>query len=66
MKVWGLYSARVDPYHAYELIEVFADQETAEAVRDNLFNKQAGRQYGWSWEDDEDFPDLLVRPLEIR
>ena len=67
MKIWGLYSARVDPYHAPELIEAFADQEVAETVRANLIGKQARRDmHGWVWEDDEDFPDLLVRGLELR
>lgn len=67
MKIWGLYSSRVDPYHDHELLEVFDSEELAETVRANLIGKQARRDmHGWNWEDDEDFPDLLVRPLTLR
>lgn len=66
MKAWGLYSARVDTYSAPELIELFADEATAERVKAELFGKQRGRSYGGLWEDDEDFPDLYVRPVVVR
>lgn len=69
MKAWGLYSSRVDPYSSHDLVELFADEATAETARANLIGKPIHRDAWldrWVWEDDEDFPDLLVRPLEIR
>lgn len=66
VKVWALWSSRVDTYSAHELIGLFAEQETAEQVRDALVGKPRSRDLGLPWEDDEDFPDLYVRPLEIR
>lgn len=64
--VWALWSSRVEMYSSHELIEVFADQETAEAARVGLIGKPRYRGSGVLWEDDEDFPDLYVRTLEIR
>lgn len=67
MKAWGLYSARVDPYNAHELIEMFASQDDAELARDNLFGKRVSRYLlNVVWEDDEEFPDLYVRELPLR
>lgn len=64
---WALWSTNVGVYQHYELIQVFADLETAETVRDNLFGKPVSRTTrSWVWEDDEDLPDLLVRPIAIR
>ena len=65
MKVWALWSARVDMYSQPELIELFADPETAETARVNLIGKQSRRDAPWAWQDDEDFPDLYVREVEI-
>lgn len=66
-RAWGLWQARSGAYEPAELLEVFTDQETAETVRDNLFGKQRTRLVrNWVWEDDEDLPDLYVRPIEIR
>lgn len=66
MKVWALWSSRVDPYSAPDLVEVFADEATAERVRAELIGKPHSHGMRWPWEDDEDFPDLYVRPLEVR
>ncbi len=70
MRAWALWSSRVDLYSPHELIEVFADQAVAEAARDGLIGKPRDwrRLPPWkdSWEDDEDFPDLYVRPIVIR
>lgn len=73
MKAWGLYSARVDPYQSHDLLDVFTDQEVAETVRVNLIGKPVDPHRprsldAWPtvWDDDEDFPDLYVRPLEVR
>jgi hypothetical protein len=67
MRAWALWSSRVDPYSAHELVELFAQQEVAEAVRAGLIGKP--RYPGTrvlAWEDDEDFPDLYIRSVEIR
>lgn len=67
MNVWALWSACVDTYSAHELIALFADQAVAEAVRDGLIGKPRYRgMHLVLWQDDEDFPDLYVRPLEVR
>lgn len=63
---WALWSSRVEMYSEPDLIEVFAKKETAEAARVGLIGKPRYRGSGVLWEDDEDFPDLYVRPLEIR
>lgn len=53
-------------YSHPELIAVFAGEATANTVRDALFGLPVGyRMPGLLWEDDEDFPDLYVRPLEV-
>jgi hypothetical protein len=68
VKAWALWSARVDMYSEPELIEVFTCRADADAVRDALVGKQRdaiSRLFG-VWGDDEDFPDLYVRPIEIR
>lgn len=72
MKAWGLYtSLHVDPYHRHELVEVFADEATADQAREGLIGKPVDRTWAaheWClrWKDDEDFPDLYVRPIELR
>lgn len=69
MRAWALWSSRVDPYSPHELVELFADQDAAEQVRHGLIGKPVHRDawlHRWVWEDDQDFPDLYVRPLEIR
>lgn len=65
-RAWALYKAPAGAYEPPELLEVFADQAVAEAVRDNLFGRQRSRYLRHGWQDDEDFPDLYVRPVEIR
>ena len=69
MKVWGLYSTRVDPYHSWELLAVFASQELAETVMGNLWGKPAKQYSGlylwWQDPDDPEFSDLIVRPLDV-
>lgn len=75
MQVWGLYSSRVDPFHSWELLAVFTSQELAETVMANLIGKpvdpRRSRAFdAWPvlWEVDEDdpeFSDLHVRPLEM-
>lgn len=66
MRVWALWSSRVDPYSNHELIDLFADQAVAEAVRDGLIGKpRYPDMRRLAWEDDEDFPDLYVLPLEV-
>lgn len=65
MKVWALWSSRVDTYSAHELIDLFTSGEVAERVRDALIGKPRYRDLGLPWEDDEDFPDLYVRPIEV-
>lgn len=73
MKIWALYSSRVGTYDPHEMIEAFADQETAEIVRANLIGlpvdprrPRAFDPWPSCWEDDEDFPDLYVRALDLR
>jgi hypothetical protein len=67
MRVWALWSSRVEMYAPHELIEVFADEGAAEAVRTGLIGKPRERgMLALTWGDDEDFPDLYVRPLEVR
>lgn len=67
MKVWGLYSTRVDLYNSWELIELFADEATAQRTKAELIGKRVHKKIlTWVWEDDEDLPDLVVRPLDIR
>jgi len=67
VKVWALWSSRVDPYSNHELIDLFTSPEVAEQVRDGLIGKLMYPDLGFlRWKDDEDFPDLYVRPLEIR
>ena len=68
--VWGLYSSVVDYGSGHELVEIFAREEAAAAARDGLIGKPI---YNWPsgpgknvWKDDEDFPDLYVRPLDLR
>lgn len=72
MKVWALWSSRVDPYSAHDLIELFTYRYDAEAVKAGLIGKPrvplpvrgADHLFG-VWADDEDFPDLYVRPIEV-
>lgn len=67
MKVWALWSSRVDPYSSHELIDLFTSQEVAEQVRAELVGKLRYPTLSYLvWEDDEDFPDLYVRPLDLR
>jgi len=67
MKVWALWSARVDPYSHHELIDLFASQDVAEQVREGLIGKPVYPDILFdAWKDDEDFPDLYVRPLHVR
>jgi hypothetical protein len=66
-RVWALWSARVEMYSEPELVALFATEAVAHAVRDGLIGKPRepnSRLYG-VWVDDEDFPDLYVRPVEI-
>lgn len=66
MKVWALWSSRVDPYSAHDLVELFADEETAARVRAELIGRLRARDHLFGvWVDDEDFPDLYVRPIEV-
>ena len=75
MQVWGLYSSRVDMYHPWELLALFASQELAETVMANLFGKPVdphrSRSFDawpvlWKFdEDDPEFSDLQVRPLGV-
>lgn len=66
VKVWGLYSSQVGTCSPHELLEVFAEQADAEACRDGLLGNRVSRLVvNWVWEDDEDFPDLYVRPLDL-
>jgi hypothetical protein len=68
MRAWALWSSRVDPYSNHELIEVFTYRADADAVKEALIGKQrdALSSLFGSWQDDEDFPDLYVRPIVIR
>lgn len=68
MKVWALWSSRVDPYSEHELVAVFAQEATAEAVKAGLIGLPTVPGYGMRllWKDDEDFPDLYVRPVDLR
>jgi len=66
VKIWALWSARVDPYSAHDLIALFADGATAERVRAELIGRPRERDHLLGvWVDDEDFPDLYVRPLDV-
>jgi hypothetical protein len=75
MKVWALFSARVDPYSERELVALFADRAVAEAVRDGLIgnpvwrNGPGSRVLGPTWHEDPDGDELLddlhVRPVEL-
>jgi hypothetical protein len=63
-----LWSSRVDPYSAHELVELFAEHEVAEVVRAGLIGKPrypGTRLLVWE-DDDEEFPDLYIRSVEIR
>lgn len=70
MKVWGLYSSRVDPYHRWELIELFTLESEARRVRDLLAGKPYDRHpFSWNWKVDDtesDFNDLHVCWMELR
>lgn len=66
MKVWALYSRRVEFFSEHELIDLFASEEEANSVRSMLAGYLAYRSGSGKWEDDEDFPDLYVRPVELR
>jgi hypothetical protein len=66
VKVWLLWSSRVDPYSAWDLIDVFADEKVAEQVKAGLIGKPRHRDRLFGvWDDDEDFPDLVVRPHRL-
>ena len=66
MKIWALWSSRVDPYSNHELMQLFTSQEVAEQVRAELVGKLMYPTLGYLiWQDDEDFPDLYVRPVEL-
>lgn len=67
MRAWALWARGFGAYDPPELIEVFDDRDTAEMVRDLLFGLRRSRTVqNWLWEDDTEFPDLYVRPVEIR
>jgi hypothetical protein len=66
VKAWGLFSSRVDLYHPHDLLELFTDEADARAVRDALIGLPVDRGLSPIWEDDDEFPDLYVRPLELR
>lgn len=66
MKVWVLWSSRVDFYSDHEVVALFRSRKLAETVRAGLIGKQCNRgMAGLCWEDDEDFPDLYVRPHRV-
>jgi hypothetical protein len=66
VKVWALWSSRVDVGSEHELIQVFTYRADADAVKAGLIGKPRYRDMRLPWEDDEDFPDLYVRPIEVR
>lgn len=71
MKIWGLYSSRVDPYDSWELIELFSDEKQACMVRDLLVGKvrEPGMPTYCTWEDDggePEFNDLHVIERDLR
>jgi hypothetical protein len=71
VKIWALWSSRVDPYAGWDLIELFVLHEDAEAVRAGLIGKQADQRGGaYLWHQDPDgvelFDDLHVRSLDLR
>jgi len=65
MRVWALWSSRVDPYSAHELVDLFTYRSDADAVKAGLIGKPRYRGSLVLWGDDEDFPDLYVRPLDV-
>lgn len=69
MHAWALWSTRVDMYSRWELVEIFLDEETANRVRAELIGKPSApgvSRTGLLWNDDDDFPDLCVRSIELR
>jgi hypothetical protein len=68
VKVWALWSSCVGAYSNHELIDLFTSQEVAERVRAELVGKPRYPQTGYrqGWKEDEDFPDLYVRPFDLR
>lgn len=64
--VWALWSSRVETYSAHELICLFSSEDVADQVRDALIGKPRDRaMLALTWEDDDDFPDLYVRPVAV-
>lgn len=67
MRVYGLWSRLVDPYSEPELIELFILPADAEAAKAGLIGKRTNpRVHSSAWSDDEDFPDLYVKAIEVR
>lgn len=66
MRIWALWSSRTEMYSEPELLDLFVLQEEADAVKAGLIGKPRYRGMRLPWGDDEDFPDLYVRPLELR
>jgi hypothetical protein len=66
VKIWGLWSSRVDMYSEPELLGLFADRADAERTKAGLIGHPKARGLLYPvWEDDEDFPDLYVREMEL-
>jgi hypothetical protein len=63
--IWALWSSRVDPYSEPELMQLFRYRYDADLVKSGLIGKPRHRHMQALWEDDEDFPDLYVRPVEL-
>jgi hypothetical protein len=64
--IWALWSSRVDPYSEPELIQLFRYRYDADLVKSGLIGKPRKRDHLFGvWQDDEDFPDLYVRPVEL-
>jgi hypothetical protein len=57
-RVYGLWSRLVPSCSELELIELFLLKEEAEAAKAGLISS--------AWSDDEDFPDLYIKGMEVR
>ncbi len=69
VKIWGLYSSRVDPYDRWELIELFSSEEQARLARDLLTGQLMDPNWLAVWKecpDEPEFDDLHVRALDLR